>query len=175
MKRIILALAIISAGTLTMAAQDNNNALRKPQAPAIIFDREKFDVARSPKDDLQSAVLKAQKENKRIILDVGGEWCSWCIHMDRFIGTNPELKKLKEDNYIWVKVNFSEENENKEFLAAYPEAKGYPQLYVLEKDGTLLKSQDTSELEDGKTYNLKKFTEFLQKWSPVKLPDTAAK
>jgi hypothetical protein len=34
--------------------------------------------ARDPVDDLDTAKVEAQRAGKRIVLDVGGEWCSWC-------------------------------------------------------------------------------------------------
>ncbi len=145
-----------------------SKTVKKPAAS----EREKFDPTRNPNADLQAAVLLAKKENKRIILDVGGEWCGWCHEMDAFIERNGELNQLKEKNFVWLKINFSEENKNEEFLANYPQIKGYPHLYVLEKDGTFVYSKDTSELEDGvKSYNLKKFTDFLNQYAPRKNAD----
>jgi len=131
-------------------------------------EREKFDPTRVAADDLKNAIAKAQKENKRIILDVGGEWCGWCRLMDNYFIKNAELAKLRDENFIWLKINFSEENENTEFLAAYPAVMGYPHLFVLEKDGKFLHSQNTAELEESKTYNLQIFTSFLTRWSPPK-------
>ncbi len=133
-----------------------------------IIAREKFDPQRVAAVDLQNAIAGATAENKRIILDVGGEWCGWCRHLDEFIEKNAKLKKLQTADFVWLKVNFSEENENKEFLAKYPEISGYPHLFVLETDGTLLKSQDTSELEQGETYDLQKFTDFLMEYAPAR-------
>lgn len=134
-------------------------------------EREKFDPRRVAADDLKAAITKATAENKRIILDVGGEWCGWCRLMDNYLIENVALGKLRDGNFVWLKINFSEENENKEFLAAYPEIKGYPHLFVLEKDGKFLYSQDTSALEDGKSYDLQRFTDFLAKWSPAAKPE----
>lgn len=37
-----------------------------------------------------------------------------------------------------------------------------------EKDGTLLHSQNTGELEKDKDYSKEKFVEFLDKWKPEK-------
>lgn len=128
--------------------------------------REKFDPKRDPRVDLNEAIKMAGKSGKNIILDIGGEWCGWCVFMDKFFYQNLDLAKVRDANYIWVKVNFSKENENKEFLSAYPEAPGYPHLYVLDPSGKLLQSQDTSELEMGKGYNPEKFAEFLNKWAP---------
>ena len=133
------------------------------------FPREKFDPLRDPKADLAAAVITATKENKRIILDVGGEWCGWCVYMDKFFYQNPALDKIRKDNYVWVKVNMGPENENPEFLSAYPEREGYPHLYVLDTDGKLLHSQDTAPLEAGKGYDLVKFTAFLKAWVPKKI------
>lgn len=147
--------------------QENTKNLNAAKPAAV--GREKFNPKANPKDDLQTAIVRATKENKRIVLDVGGEWCGWCREMDNFLIRNIELNQLKNDNYVWLKVNFSEENENKEFLAAYPAIKGYPHLFVLDKDGKFLYSKDTSELEDGvKSYNLQKYTDFLNEYAPKK-------
>lgn len=137
-------------------------AVAKPAATPFV--REKFDPLRDPKADLAAAVITATKENKRIILDVGGEWCGWCVYMDQFFFQNPALDKIRNENYVWVKVNMSPENENTTFLAPYPVPSGYPHLYVLDETGKLLHSQDTSPLEAGKGYNLAKFTAFLKAW-----------
>ncbi len=167
MKNIIFICALFVFSGANVFAQ--NSAPSKIVAkPAENFTREKFDPAKNPNDDLQTAITNATKENKRIVLDVGGEWCGWCIHMDKFLALNADLKTLRDESFVWVKVNMSEENENKEFLAKYPEIKGYPHLFVLDKDGTLLKSKDTSELEEGKTYDLQKFTDFLKEYAPAK-------
>ena len=182
MKKSTLLTVIILIGTLGVFAQTakvkNRRGVEKSATKKIkgqtankiqTTQKVKFDPTRNPNDDLQAAVLLAKKENKRIILDVGGEWCGWCHEMDAFIERNNELNKLKEKNFIWLKINFSEENKNEAFLANYPEIKGYPHLYVLDADGKFLFSKDTSELEDGvKSYNLKKFTDFLNEYAQRK-------
>lgn len=169
MKKFIFLVLLIAFGNLFIHAQETV----KPSAPEKnvenkTIEREKFDPLRNPADDLQAAIATATRENKRIILDVGGEWCVWCRLMDEYFIKNPELTKLRDENFVWLKVNMSDENENKEFLSGYPPAKGYPHLYVLDFDGKFIHSQDTAVLEDGRSYDLQKFTEFLKKWSPEK-------
>lgn len=170
MKKFIYVLSLFILSSSAIFAQTATAPKVAVKAVEVVtVEREKFDPKRVAADDLKGAIAKATAENKRIILDVGGEWCVWCREMDNFLIRNSELGQLRENNFVWVKVNMSEENENKEFLANYPEAKGYPHLFVLEKDGALLKSKDTSELEDGKkSYNLQKFTDFLKEYSPAK-------
>ena len=128
----------------------------------------KFDPARNPAKDLERTIEEAKSSNKRIILDVGGEWCIWCHRIDYFIGNNEDIKNFIKDNFIVLKINFSKENQNKEFLSKYPEIPGYPHFFVLDKDGKLLHSQDTGLLEQGKGYSHEKMIAFLKKWAPSK-------
>jgi len=125
-----------------------------------------FDPARDPADDLATAKVEAQRAGKRIILDVGGEWCTWCHILDRFVEGDAEVRHLRDAKYVWMKVNYSEDNDNAAFLSQYPEVKNYPHLFVLEADGRLLHSQFTGELEQGKGYDRGRFLAFLQEWAP---------
>ena len=157
-----------AASAASAAAAASAAPAASPSAPAkpIAFPRERFDPTRDSRADLDAAIKLAAKSGKNIVLDVGGEWCGWCVYMDKFFYMNPDIAKVRDANFVWIKINFSKENENKEFLSVYPEAPGYPHLYVLDPAGKLIQSQDTSELEMGKGYNPEKFVEFLNKWSP---------
>lgn len=174
MKKITLVLTIFLLSVISNFAQTSGaktaaqTTKDKAKYNALLARREKFDPLRNSATDLQTTIAKAKKEHKRIVLDVGGEWCIWCVRMDVFLMQNPALEKIQKKNYIWLKINMSEENENKPFLSAYPAATGYPHLYVLETDGTLLKSKNTSELEAGKSYDLQKFTDFLNEYASAK-------
>ena len=128
-----------------------------------------YDSARNPADDLQQAIVLAQKENKRIMLELGGDWCIWCRYMDEFYATHADILQYRAENYVLVKVNVSEENSNDEFLSQFPAVDGYPHVFILDSDGTFLHSQDTAELEDGNiSYVPEVFMAFLQKWAPPK-------
>ena len=128
----------------------------------------KYDPKRDATQDIREAAAEAKRTNRRILLEVGGEWCSWCHHMDDFFVAHSDLTALRDKNFVIVKINFSEENQNKEVLAQYPAIEGYPHLFVLASDGTLVHSQDTSALEEGKSYNLDRFTTFLAYWAWAK-------
>jgi hypothetical protein len=69
-----------------------------------------------------------------------------------------------------MKVNYSNENANKDFLSNYPAVPGYPHFFVLESDGRFLHSQGTAELEEGRGYNEQVFLAFLEKWSSSPQP-----
>jgi len=126
----------------------------------------KFDPARDPAADVAHAVALASSQHKRVLVDVGGEWCSWCHIMDRFFETDREARELRDRGFVLVKVNYSKDNTNTAFLGRWPKIRGYPHLFVLGPDGALLHSQDTSELEAGNGYDRQKMLAFLRAWSP---------
>ncbi len=77
-----------------------------------------YDPARDPEADLKAAISQAQKEHKRILLEVGGEWCPYCRLLNKIIHENPQLLSRLESNFIVVKVNFSPDVKNEAFLSA---------------------------------------------------------
>jgi thiol:disulfide interchange protein len=125
-----------------------------------------YDPARNPAEDLKLAIVFAQKENKRIMLELGGDWCIWCKFMDKFYATHSDILQFRADHFILVKINVSPENMNEKFLSQFPGVDGYPHIFILDSDGTFLHSQDTAELEDGAdSYVPEVFMAFLQKWA----------
>lgn len=127
-----------------------------------------YDPAANPEFQLKKAIDEAISSHKRIILDVGGEWCIWCHRLDTLFIKNPDLTNYLKEHFVLVKINFSKENENEKFLSRYPKVAGYPHLFVLDSDGTLLHSQDTGKLEKGKGHDRDKVMEFLSLWSKKK-------
>lgn len=125
----------------------------------------KYDPKRDAAQDIKDAITEAQHVQKRILLEVGGEWCSWCHTLDAFFATHRDLLALRDQNFVTVKINFSEENENKAVLSRYGSVESFPHLFVLESDGKLLLSKDTSPLENGKSYDLERLNTFLKEWA----------
>jgi thiol:disulfide interchange protein len=124
-----------------------------------------YDPSRDPAADLAAAVEEASASGRRIMLEVGGEWCHWCHLLEEFFDTHKEHRDLLHDNYVVVKVNYSPENENEAFLSRFPPFKGYPHIMILDSDGSHLHSQDTGLLEQGQGYDPEVMRAFLLKWA----------
>jgi thiol:disulfide interchange protein len=152
--------ALALAAMLTFAASGQESKTHSTVMPS------KYDPARDANKDINDAVAEAKRTGKRVLLDVGGEWCVWCHRMDSFIEQNADLAKILEQHYVVVKINVDPKNRNQAVLSHYPNVPGYPHLFVLDMNGKLLRSQDTSELEAGKSYDLERFKSFLAKWAP---------
>lgn len=127
----------------------------------------KYDPKRDAARDIDDAVAEAKRSQRRILLVVGGEWCSWCHTLEDYFTSHPELKARRDKNFVTVKINYSEENKNEAVLSRYGPIEGYPHIFVLDSDGKLLHSQETGALESGKSYELEKMNAFLTQWAPV--------
>jgi hypothetical protein len=94
--------------------------------------------------------------------------------MDAFFRDNADARQLRDDNYVWVKVNWSPQNRNEALLSRWPRIQGYPHLFVLDGQGRLLHSQNTGLFEDaeGERYEKAKILDFLRRYRP---PATAAR
>jgi len=126
---------------------------------------DRFDPTRDAAADVARALERAKASGRRVLVDVGGEWCSWCHVMDAFFASDAEARALRDASYVWVKVNWSPQNRNEAVLSRWPKVKGYPHLFVLAADGTLLHSQDTGDLEAGRGYDRAAFIAFLRRWA----------
>jgi len=137
------------------------------QAAAKSQRKEIFDTKRDAAADLQAAISEAAQKGKRVLVDVGGNWCRWCHEMERFIEAHRELRELRDKYFVTVKINYSPDNKNEAVLSKFPKIPGYPHLFILDGKGRLFCSKDTSQLEDGKSsYVLDKFMAFLQEYAP---------
>ncbi|MCX2452797.1 thioredoxin family protein [Pedobacter sp. PLR] len=130
-----------------------------------------YNPAANAQADLDAAIAKAKKEGKHVFVQVGGNWCSWCIAFHKLVDNTPELKKLLNDNYETVLINYSKENKNEAVLAKlqYPGRFGFPVFLILDGDGKLLHTQNSAYLEEGKGHSVKKVTEFLKSWNVAAL------
>lgn len=122
----------------------------------------KFDPQRDAQADVQLALDLARVQGKKVLVDVGGEWCTWCHVFDRFVAAQPEVRATLQEHFILVKVNWSPQNRNERLLSQWPKARGYPHFYVLDAAGKLIASQPSGELESGKDYDAAKVLAFLR-------------
>ena len=124
-----------------------------------------FDSARDAAADIDKAVAEARQTGKRIILDIGGDWCPYCRALDQVFQDHPDLLQLRNANFIVVNVYYGADKKNEQALSRYSKVLGIPHFFVLESDGTLLHSQHVLDLKADGNYSPEKMKEFLSKWS----------
>jgi thioredoxin-related protein len=130
------------------------------------------------KEEIADAVKQAAKEHKNVLLQIGGNWCIWCIRFNDLVYKTTELNSYVRNNYVVVHVNYSPENRNEKILAdlGYPQRFGFPVFVILDAKGKYLHTENSSYLEEGSGHSPKKVLEFFKDWSPMAIdPKTYGK
>lgn len=150
-KIIVVVIAVFSM--LNLAAQEAK--LYNPDADA--------------EKDIAAAIKTAREQHKFVLIQGGGNWCSWCIEFARFAKADHAVDSVINAGFIWYHLNVSKENENKKMFAklGYPGRFGYPVFIILNDKGERIHTQNSEYLEDGKkSYDKNKVQAFLEMWSP---------
>lgn len=118
--------------------------------------------------DIQKKIAEAQKTNKNIIIQAGGNWCIWCLRFEKFKTENTTVHNFIANNFLYYYLNYSDENKNEKVLTELgnPGLAGYPVFIILNPKGEVIHIQGSEELEDGDTaYDENRVMSFLNKWA----------
>ena len=125
--------------------------------------------------DIRKAVEQAKKENKNVMMQFGGNWCSWCMRFHALVTGYPRLDSLMKANYVYVLVNVpgSKDKDKRDMSLfaeyQYPNRFGFPVFVILDQQGKRLNTVDSDgfEYRDPKVpgYDTAKVERFLKMWS----------
>lgn len=156
----VTAIALGSAQAVAAAAPIAAPAVAG-SLPAYSVD---YDLSRDPLADARAAFALSGQTGRRVLIEVGGDWCRWCHVLDRLLAREPSLEARLHRAFVVLKVAIDEDHDGAGVLAAYPAADGYPYLYVVQADGALIHAQDAvGFLEDG-DFSARRVGEFIERW-----------
>jgi len=125
------------------------------------------------KKEIADAIKKAKQEKKHVLIQAGGNWCSWCIEFNRVTTTDKQMDSAIHADYVIYHLNWSPQNKNYEIFKKYgfPLRFGFPVFLVLDADGKLIHTQNSGYLEEGKSYSKRKILDFFESWRPAALDE----
>ena len=88
--------------------------------------------------DLEQGKLKAEKENKILIVDAYAEWCVACKELDKYTFSEKDVSKVLKD-YVIVKLDFTEKSEKNRELRKRLNIIGMPTVLFLNAQGMEIK------------------------------------
>lgn len=141
------------------------------QVTELPFYSKYYDDQRDPFADAADAIQLAQSSQRNVLIEIGGNWCSWCKKMDAFLEANPDVYRSLHSKYVLLKINVSDSNENADFMKSLPPVLGYPHMYVSTAKGKMLLSKDTAELLENGQYSVEHWQAFLEKWQASNQPE----
>lgn len=128
-----------------------------------------YDEAADAKSEIAKRLARAKKENKRVLIQWGANWCGWCHLLHDKMKNDGEIQHLIRYEYEVVLVDVGHMDKNQDLVAQYEtplEKQGLPFLTVLDGEGKIVCQQETSSLESKeegkKEHDQKAVLEFLQ-------------
>lgn len=157
--RVFLLLILITCISQSLNAQNTAVVAKTSQ--------QLYNPLANAEEELNAAKQKAAASQKHVLAFIGGNWCPWCVRLNKFISGNDSLKAVLQDNYEVVYINYSKEQKNEKVLQALsnPNRFGFPVIVILDNKGRNIMTQNTGLLESGNSYDAKKVYEFLSNWT----------
>ena len=121
-----------------------------------------YDEHADARADIAKAVEHAKAQNKRVLLQWGGNWCGWCHKLHEVFTKDEAIRTTLEDEYVIVMIDSRTNTELAEDLNS--NIRGVPFLTVLDSEGKKLVDQRTGPLEIGDRHDPTKVLAFLEKW-----------
>lgn len=119
-----------------------------PAAPAAR--RPVYDESADGRAQIDAALAAAHRENRRVLVQWGGNWCGWCLRLADLCAGDRDIRRKLQYEYDVVHVDIGRFDRHMDLADAYGaglKASGVPFLTVLGADGRVLANQETGSLE----------------------------
>ncbi len=127
-----------------------------------------YDESLDGSKQITEALALAKKENKRVLIQFGANWCGWCHKLHRLFDTDEKVSAELKDHYVLILVDVNK-GHNQSLMVKYgAERLGLPSLVVLDSTGKHVTTKNTGELEEGDHHSPAKVMTFLKEWESGK-------
>lgn len=145
MKSIAAALVLALAAPFAFAyvREDPKPDAKPAKAPT-------YDVAAVGADQIAAALARARREDKRVLVQWGANWCGWCNLLAATMKDDKDLAREILYEYELVKIDVGHFDKHLDLVKKYGANidGGIPYLTFLDADGKVLENHDTGSLED---------------------------
>jgi thiol-disulfide isomerase/thioredoxin len=116
---------------------------------------------------VNAAFARAKKDGKRVLIDLGGNWCTDCIVLANVLEL-PEIKSFVDAHYEVVSVDVGRFDKNLQVPKRFGIVKrleGVPSLLIADPDGTLVNKGHVSALADARSMTPQAIANWLAQWA----------
>ena len=156
---LIPALALLIA---MPAASATAAAFQQPEGEQ---EQQVYDENADAAEEIKAALETAMKENTRVLIQWGANWCGWCKKLHELFQSNRQISRKLLYEYEIVYVDIGRFDKNLDLAGRFGadlRANGVPFLTVLASDGTVITNQETGSLEVGDAHDPARVMEFLE-------------
>jgi hypothetical protein len=121
-----------------------------------------FDPQIDPTIKIVAALKRATRENKRVLVEFGAEKSGSCYRLRDFIAKNAEFAATFQKDFVLVTVDSTANQKLFDRFVPAENRHDVPFLTLLDKDGRVVKSQQTTENAGSQILDIEKVKAFLE-------------
>ena len=159
----ILLLAVVLPAQAATAPKPSIANLQ--QLPVVTL--QPYDEAANADAQVASAFARAQKSHKRVLIDLGGNWCVDCLILANFVRL-PEMRRFMTAHDEEVLVDVGRFNRNLQIPARFGITKrleGVPALLIATPDGKLVNGGDIFAVSEAQSMTPQTLASYLAKYA----------
>ncbi len=142
MRKMLALLLLLSTPALAAVPAPRPSIASFQQLPVVLT--QPYDEGANADAAVATAFARASASHKRVMIDLGGNWCVDCIVLANFLKL-PEMARFMAAHFELVAVDVGRFNRNLHIPARYGITKrlqGVPALLILTPDGKLVNGND---------------------------------
>jgi thiol:disulfide interchange protein len=165
MRKIAFLILLLTAPALAAVPAPKPSIANLQQLPVVIM--RPYDEAANADAQVAAAFARARKSHKRVLIDLGGNWCPDCIVFANFIQL-PEMRRFMADHYEKVVVDVGRFDRNLQIPARFgfkARLAGVPMILVATPDGKLVNGTDVFAATDARHMTPQALASYLAKYA----------
>jgi thiol-disulfide isomerase/thioredoxin len=165
MRQSLFALLLFATPALAAVPAPTPSIGSLQQLPVVVM--QPYDEQADADAAVQDAFNRAKKSHKRVLIDLGGNWCVDCIVLANFLKL-PEMHRFMDVHYEVVAVNVGRFDRNQQIPARFGitgRLQGVPALLIVTPEGKLVNGGDVFATSDAHTMTPKALANYLAKYA----------
>jgi len=165
MRKILALLLLLGPLPAGAATAPKPSIASLQQLPVITL--QPYNEAANADAQVAAAFARAQKSHKRVLIDLGGNWCVDCLVLANFVRL-PEMRRFMEAHYEEVLVDVGRFNRNLQIPARFGVTKrleGVPALLIATPDGKLVNGDNIFATADAHSMTPQGLADYLAKYA----------
>lgn len=165
MKRLAFALLLLATPALAAAPAPKLSIASLQQLPIVTM--RPYDEKADANAQVDRAFASAKKSGKRVLIDLGGNWCPDCIVLANFLHL-PEMRRFMDTHYEVAMVDVGRFDRNLQVPARFgfkTRLKGVPTLLIATPDGKLVNRDDVFATTSASSMTPKSLADYLAKYA----------
>jgi thiol:disulfide interchange protein len=165
MRKLALAVLLLATPALAAVPAPKPSIATLQQLPVVLM--QPYDEHADADAAVVAAFDRARKSHKRVLIDLGGNWCVDCVVLANFLKL-PEMQRFMAAHYEMVSVDVGRFDRNQQIAARFGitgRLKGVPALLIATPDGKLVNGDDVFATSDAHTMTPRALAEYLAKYA----------